>query len=329
MHKPPQILVVDDAPALAMILSASLTKAGYEVIIAEDGFKGFDLAVEHKPDLVLLDMMMPGRDGLETCRLLKQNEGTASIPVIFVTAHADAQPVMDAFAAGGSDYLTKPFRVAEVLARVSVHLRLHEAEQGLVERNAQLEKLMEQLAEANAELARQSRVDALTQLLNRRAWDESAAMEHERSTRYDRPYSVLMIDIDQFKALNDSQGHQAGDDCLRKVAACIASTCRGTDLVGRYGGEEFVVLAPETPIDLGMALAERVRQAVWGLALQHAGSAAGRITVSIGVDAWHGTPLDAVVGNADAALYLAKRGGRNRVHGRFTSTVANAGDVGL
>jgi len=326
MREPPLILVVDDAPALALILSRALAKAGYEVAVAHDGFRAVELALERNPDLVLLDMTMPGRDGLETCRLLKGREETASIPVIFVTAHADAQRVMEAFAAGGSDHVSKPFRVEEVLARVSVHLRLREAEQGLIERNVQLEKLMNQLAEANTELARQFRVDALTQLLNRRAWDESALLEHERSARYEAPHTVLMIDIDHFKALNDSQGHQAGDECLRRVAACIASTCRTTDLVGRYGGEEFVVLAPETSIEAGMTLAERVRQAVWALGWPNTGSSAGRITVSIGVAASGDMPLDAVVGRADAALYLAKQGGRNLVHGRRAPTVVNEGE---
>jgi len=146
-HKP-SILVVDDTPDNIDVLKDAL-KRDYIVRPALDGATALKIAsADPKPDLILLDIMMPKMDGYEVMRRLQADEDTRQIPVIFVTAHADAQPVMDAFAAGGSDYLTKPFRVAEVLARVSVHLRLHEAEQGLVERNAQLEKLMEQLATA-------------------------------------------------------------------------------------------------------------------------------------------------------------------------------------
>lgn len=315
MHEPPLILVVDDTPTDALLLSKAISKAGFQVQVAHSGITAVEMALEQTPDLVLLDMTMPGRDGLETCRVLKSEATTASIPVIFVTAHSDSEHVVRAFSSGGADYVTKPIRIDEILARVSMQLRLREAERDLVERNAQLESLSQQLAETNSELARQSRVDPLTGLLNRRAWDESAQLEQARAQRNNHVFSILMLDVDYFKAFNDSQGHQTGDDCLRRVAQGIASACRTTDLVGRYGGEEFVVLAPETSSGPAALLAERIRQTIWGLAIAHPASPAGRTTVSIGVAASDAAPLPEVLRLADAALYTAKKCGRNLVYG--------------
>jgi len=316
MHKPPLIAVVDDSPADALLLSRSISKVGFEVLVAHDGDAAFRIANESLPDVILLDMTMPGRSGLDTCRLLKNHEATSTIPVIFVTAHSDTNHITDAFAAGGADYVTKPFRVDEILARISLQLQLRQAQQALEERNTQLESLSRQLADTNVELARQSRHDALTNLLNRRAWDEAAGLEHERSQRYQRVYSILMLDVDFFKRYNDSQGHQAGDECLRRVAQCIASTCRTSELAGRYGGEEFVIIAPETSAEQALKFAERIRHGVWSLAVAHPTSPAGRLTLSIGVAGSDAGTLDEVVKRADVALYAAKRAGRNIVHGR-------------
>ncbi len=314
MAEKPLILVVDDTPSDALLLSKAMSRAGYDTRIARDGITAVAMAVEHAPHLILLDMSMPGQDGLQTCRALKADTSTSAIPVIFVTAHSDSQHILPAFAVGGSDYVCKPIRVDEILARVSVQLRLREAEQNLVERNATLESLSAQLAESNSELARQSRVDVLTGLFNRRAWDESAQLEVERSERHHHAFSVLMLDVDFFKAFNDSQGHQAGDGCLKQVAARIQAACRNTDLVGRWGGEEFVVLAPETDGQAATALAERIRQSIWDAAVRHPASPAGRVTVSIGVAACESRPLDESLRMADAALYTAKRSGRNLVY---------------
>jgi len=316
MHKPPLILVVDDTPTDALLLNRALTKAGYGVLVAHDSDACLQLSAEHKPDVVLLDMTMPGRDGVETCRLLKLRPETASIPVVFVTGHSDSEHIVRAFTAGGADYVTKPIRIDEILARVSVQIRLCEAEQNLVERNGQLKSLMNQLAEKNAQLAIQIRIDALTRLLNRNPWEQAAEVEHERSLRHKHDYSILMLDVDYFKMLNDSQGHQAGDECLRSVAGAIASACRKSDIVGRYGGEEFVVLAPETRSETALVLAERIRQNVWDLAISHPAVPAGRVTISIGVAALDKDSLAEVIRKADEALYLAKRSGRNRACGR-------------
>lgn len=331
MHKPPLILVVEDTPTDALLLSKALSKAGYDVVVAHDGDTCIQLAVERKPDIVLMDMTMPGRDGLETCRFLKSQPETASIPVVFVTVHSDSEHIVQAFAAGGADYVTKPIRIDEILARISIQIRLCEAEQNLIERNGQMEKLMNQLSEKNAELARQARIDTLTRLLNRCTWEQAAETEHDRSIRHQHVYSILMLDLDFFKLLNDSQGHQAGDECLRSVTGVIASACRKSDIAGRYGGEEFVVLAPETRSDAAVLLAERIRQNIWALAITHPASPAGRVTISIGVAELDKGSLAEAVRKADKALYLAKRSGRNLVcdrHGAVPSIDPLAGEAG-
>lgn len=311
-----RILVVDDNLTNTVLLDKALRKAGYDVLVACDGFKAVEMAETEKPDIILLDMMMPQRDGLETCEILKSRESTAAIPIIFVTALAESGSVVAALSAGGCDYVTKPFRIEEVLARVSVHLRLADAESDLAREHAQLERLAKQLASVNEELAQQARVDPLTKLLNRRAWVESAELEHDRSHRLEHTYAVVMIDLDHFKALNDSQGHAAGDACLGRLAGCITSACRTIDFVGRYGGEEFIVLCPETDETGALRLAERLRSAIWDLAIPHpAAETASRVTASLGVATSDLRPLEATIKAADEAMYRAKESGRNQVCG--------------
>lgn len=312
---PSRILVAEDDPTSAAILTKSLQKAGYEVFQAVDGFQAVEIATEHRPDLILLDMMMPGRDGLETCTILKSQERTRDIPVIFVTAVSATEQVVRAFGVGGCDYVTKPFRAAEVLARVSTHVRIRKSEVELTEKKRETFELARKLAEANVDLALLGRVDTLTRVFNRRAWQEAAEHEQKRFENEALPYSILMIDVDHFKAYNDSQGHQAGDECLCHIVEAALASCRPKDIVARVGGEEFVVLASETTSGEALMLAERIREAVWALAITHPGSAAdGRVTVSIGVGGGE-TSWSQTLRAADKALYVAKRAGRNMVYG--------------
>ena len=215
MEAPQRILVVDDNATNVLILTRSLEKSGYEILSANDGNAALRLARTEHPDLILLDMMMPDRDGIEVCRILKAQAGTSRIPVLFVTARSEIDDVMRAFDAGASDYITKPFRSAEVAARVNVHLHLRRTEQELRRQYQASEELTARLGEANLELVRASRTDPLTQLLNRGAWEESIELEHARARRHGTTYSLLMIDVDHFKLFNDSLGHQSGDECLR------------------------------------------------------------------------------------------------------------------
>jgi diguanylate cyclase (GGDEF)-like protein/PAS domain S-box-containing protein len=188
------------------------------------------------------------------------------------------------------------------------------AEEELRERNARLEQVSRQLRAANAELQRLARTDPLTGLLNRRAWEEAAEREHHRAVRSGAWYSVLAIDLDHFKLLNDTFGHQAGDECLRRVAEAIGAACRASDLVGRMGGEEFAVLAPETSLPDALELAERLRNAISGLGISNPSSPVARVvTASVGVAVGGGAPLAEAMKTADEALYNAKRTGRDRV----------------
>jgi diguanylate cyclase (GGDEF)-like protein len=310
-----RILIVDDNPTNLLLLARSLEKAGYTILQARDGAAAIEAATTHNPDLVLLDIMMPDQDGLQVCQVLKSQAATETIPVIFVTARTESEEIVKALSIGGCDYITKPFIISEVLARVSVHLRLKRAEQELLRRYDELQRLSSQLADMNIELSRLTRTDPLTGLMNRRAWHEAAAIEQGRSQRKSCPFSVLMIDIDCFKKLNDSLGHQAGDDCLAQLAQGIQIACRCTDLVGRYGGEEFVVLAPETDTPGAVHLAERIRTAVSDLHLPHPDSGIGPyVTVSTGVATGVGDKWEDVVRRADKALYAAKNAGRNRTY---------------
>lgn len=320
MSKVARVLVADDDTTNRLVLAKSLETAGYEVLTAADGVEAAACARRHRPDIVLLDVLMPGRSGLAVCSDLKRCEETTSIPVIFVTAASETDQILQGFAAGGCDYITRPFTVDEVLARVSVHVRLRQAEEELLSKNAELEGLARQLSETNEKLANSNRLDPLTNLLNRATWDEAIASEHERYERTGDHYSVIMIDLDHFKAFNDSLGHQAGDECLRRAAACMASTCRKIDCVGRYGGEEFVVLAPDTDAPPAIKLAERIRKAIWSLGIRHPSSeTAGRVTASFGVATSDSGAWESVLRRADEALYVAKRGGRNMVFGDLKS----------
>lgn len=314
MNTPSSILVVDDNPTNVLLLRRSLEKAGYAVLTAEDGFKAVEVATQQHPDLILLDVMMPGRDGLEACTILKAQAETAAIPVVFVTGVSETDQILKAFSAGGCDYITKPFKTGEVLARVSVHVRLRRAEEELLQKNARMEELSNELAKTNHQLDTLSRVDPLTQLSNRRTWEEAVVKEHERFCRHSCLYSIVMIDVDHFKAFNDSQGHQAGDQCLRQIAESIRSACRRVDVVGRYGGEEFVVLAPDTGGEAAVKLAERIRRAIWALGIPHANSeVTGRVTISLGVATSATGSWEDILKKADDALYVAKRAGRNMV----------------
>lgn len=308
------ILVVDDNSTNRKILVHAFEKDGHNVREASDGFEAIELVQEHAPSLILLDVMMPGRDGFEVCKILKADPATSAIPIVFITAKTNSKDLERAFSLGGCDYVTKPFRLSEVRARVSVHLNLQNAQSDLVDRNQRLEELSRMVAETNLKLARQARIDPLTSLFNRRAWEECVTAEHDRHLRHQSPYSILMLDVDHFKTFNDSLGHQAGDECLKEVAACITEHSRSSDVVGRYGGEEFVVLAPESNVDDALRLGERIRNSIETRGILHpASTAADVVTLSIGVCESGDDPWETVLRAADEALYEAKKKGRNCV----------------
>ena len=293
----PSILIVDDTPGNIQLLERVLSHA-YTISSAGDGPEALALLENgDKPDLILLDVMMPGMNGYEVCRRIKQDPTMRHIPVIFVSALDQLKDQQLGFDLGAVDYITKPFWVALVIARVNVHIKL---------------KLKSEMLEKLAFL------DGLTDIPNRRGLEETLIKEMERARRSGTPLSALMIDVDHFKTFNDKYGHGAGDVCLKKVARALdAGVKRPGDFIGRYGGEEFSVILADCNSAGAALVAEDLRERVANLKIPHAHStAADHVTVSIGYtsqvigseSSWTG-----LMEEADKALYLSKTRGRNCV----------------
>jgi diguanylate cyclase (GGDEF)-like protein len=291
-----RLLIVDDAMENIQILNHVLGEE-HEVLFAMNGEKALELAHLNRPDLILLDAVMPGMDGYEVCAALRAASDVSDIPVIFVTALATPEDETRALEAGAVDFITKPFNVAVVRARVRTHLTL------------------KRQSDAMREL---TLTDALTGVANRRSFNDALDNEWRRCARARSPLSVIMIDIDHFKLYNDAYGHQAGDICLRQVAnAMVDCASRTPDLLARYGGEEFVILLPQVGEQGAATVAQRILGAMRELAIPHRMSSAGDIvTVSLGVATVVPTEgsggSDALLRAADGALYRAKKDGRNR-----------------
>jgi diguanylate cyclase (GGDEF)-like protein len=320
------VLVVDDTPPNLHLLVTMLTRKGYDARGAADGELALATIGAELPDLVLLDINMPNLDGFEVCRKLKASDRTREIPIIFISARDEVLDKVKAFAVGAVDYITKPFQIAEVLARVDNQLTLRKLQKQLQEQNELLKKEISHrilaeamLQEANVQLERLVNLDGLTKLANRRCFDEYLQQEWQRLARDQQSLALIMCDIDFFKNYNDSYGHIIGDDCLKKVSALIQqSVRRPADLAARYGGEEFVVVLPNTDIDGAIAVASIIRQKLQELAIPHQDSAVSEyVTLSMGVTSLI-PKLDSnpsvLLTAADYALYRAKELGRNQTY---------------
>jgi diguanylate cyclase (GGDEF)-like protein len=296
LTKRSKLLVVDDQPINIQVLYQTFS-ADYDVCMATNGEQALKVCAEQNPDLILLDIEMPGMNGYEVCLRLKADSATKNVPVIFVTAHVDEASETQGLDVGAVDFIYKPINPNIVRARVKTHITL----------------------KTQADLLRDwVYIDGLTNVNNRRYFDERLNSEWNRATRNHTELSLLLLDVDFFKRYNDYYGHQAGDDCLRKVAAAIKSTIkRPTDLVARYGGEEFACLLPDTNLDGALYLAEAIKQAIIALNITHTGSTIiPQVTVSAGVCIkpanYQGSP-ETLLRRADLQLYNAKESGRNRV----------------
>ncbi|MBF0258117.1 MAG: diguanylate cyclase [Desulfamplus sp.] len=307
------ILVVDDNPQNLRLLIAILSRHGYKVRPAPSGEIALKSAFSTLPELILLDIMMPEMDGYEVCQKLKDNELTKSIPVIFISAIDAIQDKVKAFEMGAVDYITKPFQAEEILARVNTHISLSRT-QKMLEEEIKLrivsEKALKTISLKYQNMAMQ---DYLTGVSNRRYFMKRAEEELSRAVRYNHPITFLMMDIDHFKNINDTYGHQAGDQILKNVATICMDAFRVNDLFGRIGGEEFAALLPETTFDDAKIVAERVRQNVEDFSLKTEGKQLA-CTISIGISSLtdkNYQTLDLLMKQADDALYLAKSSGRN------------------
>ncbi|EFL51092.1 response regulator receiver modulated diguanylate cyclase [Solidesulfovibrio fructosivorans JJ]] len=298
---PATVLVVDDAPSNLAILTETL-RSEFDVRIATSGFEALHLVCDAPPDLILLDILMPEMDGYEVCRRLKADFSTRNIPVIFLTAKNEVSDETTGLALGAVDYITKPITVPIVQARVRAHVELKR-------RGDLLETL--------------SMRDGLTGIPNRRRFDEYLNRAWRHALRCNTPLSMIMADIDDFKAYNDAYGHMAGDECLRAVAGALSGALRRPgDLVARFGGEEFAVVLEHTELPGALHLAEAMRAAVIDLDLGHEDSRAAQVvTVSLGAATLTpkaGMTPETLIGAADRMLYAAKQAGRNRVLGDTT-----------
>jgi diguanylate cyclase (GGDEF) domain len=299
-----KILVVEDSPTLRHATSTYIRKAGHEPIIATCGEEALQVVDGNPVDMIIMDVEMPGLDGFETTRLIREWLGDHWIPIIFVTAHSHEDSLLKGIEAGGDDYLIKPVSSVILTAKI-----------GAMER---IVTMRDQLHEANKELKRLSEKDGLTNLYNRRTFDTRARDYWKMATRTQEPVAILVLDVDHFKLYNDEYGHQAGDECLRLIATALRHCLnRPGDIVARYGGEEFIALLPNTPEKGAMHVAEHIRKTIEALHIKHrASKSSDRVTVSIGVSLsafTTGTSLSNQIQLADKALYKSKRAGRNRV----------------
>ena len=296
MNETGRILIVDDERYNIKVLTDFL-KADYKIMAAKTGEQALKAVQKpNPPDLILLDILMPGINGYEVCKRLKANSLTLHIPVIFVTALDASDDEAKGFELGAVDYITKPFKQVIVKARIRTHMQLkHKTD--LLDRMALL--------------------DGLTEIPNRRCFDVTLEKEISRASRNGSFLSLVMMDIDFFKKYNDQYGHVAGDSCLQQVAKAIDGVLqRASDSAARYGGEEFAMILPETGMESAMYIAEKVRHAVAALNIQHAGSdVAEHVSLSLGVATVSTdqkmSPLE-LIEAADASLYQAKKNGRNR-----------------
>jgi len=292
------ILVVDDTIANLDILVGLLSE--YDVIDTASGREVLDIVKEEKVDLILLDIMMPDIDGYEVCRKLKSNANTKDIPVIFITAKTDEESIEKAYSIGGSDYVTKPFRPKELLARVKRELQLKSYQE---------------------ELKMLASTDPMTKLYNRRYFNEIAKNILNGERRNGCELSLMILDIDKFKNINDTYGHNIGDEVIIFISDILRKNQRESDVICRYGGEEFVILLPETSLKNAVFVAEKIRKCIAKSMVSVGGEESFSVSISIGVskiDVLNESNIEAALKRADDALYEAKNLGRNRVCKRDT-----------
>lgn len=279
------ILIVDDVPKNLQVIGSHLSNEGYELVMATSGEAALKAVKEEPPDLILLDINMPGIDGYQVCKKLKASEEYKDIPIIFLTARADKEDLVQGFEAGAVDYVTKPFNKSELIARVKTHIELYKLKQ---------------------ELIRISLTDPLTKLENRR----SIAKFFDQDIK---GAFILLSDIDNFKSINDTYGHDCGDLVLKTVSKEIKNNLREEDRVGRWGGEEFLIILPGTSIDEGRIIAEKIRSSIENLAIKYNNNSIP-VTMTFGSAEYNITDsADKVIMLADNALYEGKSQGKNRV----------------
>lgn len=305
-----KILVVDDSKTIRQLVAECIKSLGHEIIFAENGEQCLGYIMQYDVDLVLMDVEMPGMNGMQTTQAIRNAKHSDWFPIIFITTHNDDESFSKGILAGGDAYLQKPINPTRLQLTIVAMERIYLMRQKLSQTQAELQKV-------NHELERLSLTDQLTGLANRRHFDSVLYSQFNFAARTKSALSILMCDIDFFKRYNDSYGHLKGDQCIAEVATVLDEQVhRPTDLVCRYGGEEFCIIMPNTGQDGALTVAETVRNAIVERAIVHQVSdVAPVVTLSMGAATYLGqfqTPSD-LVRAADAALYRAKAAGRNQV----------------
>jgi diguanylate cyclase (GGDEF)-like protein len=302
-----KILLVEDSETQAKIAKDSLQKQGYEVVWAEDGKSAIKVATSSPPDLILLDFMLPDINGDEVCRWLKLNKGTRTIPIIMLTVKDSISDKVSGLEAGADDYVPKPFNEVELNARIYACLRTKSLQDELKHKNEELEELLTKVKTL-------ANTDPLTDLFNRRRFETFLEKEFDKTVRYKTPISCLMIDIDNFKKINDEYGHQIGDSVLQEMANIVKTTFREIDIIARWGGEEFIVLMPHTKTEGAKMSASRLIQIIANHRFSKIPDR--KITISIGVASAPSPSIDSeesLINASDIAMYEAKKKGRDRL----------------
>lgn len=301
-----KILVVDDEPVNIEILFQALEPKGYQIFMAANGVKALELAAKIKPDLILLDVMMPEMDGIETCKRLKEDASLQDVAVIFVTAKTGPDDIIEGFKVGGVDYISKPFRLEELLARVETHLRLRKT---LMDKD----QLISELQDTQEVLMNSATMDLLTGLYNRPGLENKLEQLKIESQSRGKTFSIILSDIDGISKINHDFGMQTGDQVIIRTASLLTESVRTDDLVGRWSSEEFLILLPDTGLQEAKSMAEKIRSCVESERLDF-NQAQIPLTLSLGVNECSpDLKWDQCLADAQECLHQAKKLGRNRM----------------
>lgn len=304
-----RILIAEDDLVTRKLLQKTLEDWGYEVLSAENGQKALEIYEHQNVKFIIADWMMPEMDGLSLCRLVRSGKNKGYVYFIILTGRDKKEDVIEGLKAGVDDYVVKPFDRSELQVRVRAGERILTLEKELTEKNESLQRL-------NVKLEELVRLDTLTGAGNRLSFYETVEKTHHRACRYAQSYGIIMCDIDNFKLYNDMYGHLPGDNILRRVADSIKRSIRMSDDVFRYGGEEMVIIIPDQDLNSTLTVAEKIREGIESLGIEHKGTANGILTISCGVAAFDMEKLEnrweEILEDADKALYRAKSAGKNR-----------------
>jgi two-component system, cell cycle response regulator len=308
-----KILILDDNAMNLKVLSATIRKKGFKATVARSGNEAFELMKQEKPDLILLDVMMHDLNGYEVCRILKNHKKFKDIPIIFIMPQTKIASYAKCFLVGGVDYVTKPYNIVELNEKIKTHLSSKKSLDEIKSSYEQLKLENKELQETVHKLEKLSITDPLTGLYNRRYITERMEEENEVFLRKNREFSMMLLDIDHFKTLNDTYGHDCGDYVLKLVAQKLLFIVRKSDIVSRWGGEEFLILLPETSKHTAKKLAERIRKNIENMPILYE-QCNYHITLTIGISENKSESIHNIIKRADNALYIGKNSGRNCVY---------------